>query len=389
MPETIPPRTNLEREIVRIWEQVLQRAPIGVRENFFDLGGTSLDAVRIFKQIEELVHQRLPLSLILGYPTIEQLAESLLPGRVRDRKVFVFPIQPAGTKPNFFCIGEGVLWRPLAEQLGTDQPVINVGLDPRATEQMREPKPLEKLARDMVSAICEKQPQGPYYLGGFCSEGVFAYEVARQLKLYGHEIGLLVLVEPAAPRENAFRQFAKSLRRFIFRTGFRFRELCGQGLREFPQYARDRWGGVLRMLKDVSWRNAARSQVLEKNAGSPSMEQIVFVAANSYRPKPLECPTVIFRSKDWPMFSAGDPYFGWRNLLTGPSRTIEVPGDHISMFREPVVAAFAEKVKACLANTKPTETSGFDIILDVEQSPSPSQTRAQISEYLNSAKGAS
>jgi hypothetical protein len=59
------------------------------------------------------------------------------------------------------------------------------------------------------------------------------------------------------------------------------------------------------------------------------------------------------------------------------------------MFREPVVAAFAEKVKACLANTKPTETSGFDITLDVEQRLSPGQTRAQISEYLNSAKGAS
>lgn len=376
MPETIPPRTNLEKEIAQIWEQVLERAPIGVQEDFFDLGGTSLDAVRIFARIEEVVHQRLPLSLILGAPTIEQLAAALLPGKMRDQKVYVVPIQSGGTKPIFFCIGEGVLWRPLSEYLGTDQPVINVGLDPRAIEQMKEPKPLEKLARQMVSAICEKQPQGPYYLGGFCSEGVFAYEVARQLRLYGHEIGLLVLVEPAPPRENAILHFAKSFRRLIFRIGFRFRELFELGIPGFPQYARNRWGGLKRVFRDIWWRKSARSQVLKKNPRSPGLEQITFVAASTYKPKPLECPTVIFRSKDWPMFSAGDPYFGWRDLLTGPSYTIQVAGDHIGMFREPGVGAFAQLVKACLENRRPRETSNFDIILDVEQSLSPGQTRA-------------
>lgn len=376
MSETIPPRTNLEKEIVRIWEQVLERSPIGVQEDFFDLGGTSLDAVRIFARIAEVVQQRLPVSLILGAPTIEQLAAALAPGRIHDQKVYMVPIQSGGTKPVFFCIGEGVLWRPLSEHLGPDQPVLNVGLDPRAIEQMKEPKPLEKLARQMVSAICEKQPRGPYYLGGFCSEGAFAYEVARQLKLYGHEIGLLVLVEPAAPRENALVQSARSLRRLIFRIGFRFRELCGLRFHEFPEYARNRWGGLKRTLRDVLWRRSARSQVLEKKSGSPSMEQITFLAASTYKPKPLECPTVIFRSKDWPMFSAGDPYFGWRKLLTGPSDTIEVTGDHIGMFREPGVAAFAQLLEACLKNRRPMEASGFDIILDVERTLSPGQTRA-------------
>src|ERR1700689_2151307 len=110
MPETIPPRSNLERELVHIWEHVFQRAPIGVRDNFFDLGGTSAQAVRMFARIEEVVHQRLPLSLIFGAPTIERLAVSLLPGKCRDRKASVVPIQPGGEKPAFFCIGGGVLW---------------------------------------------------------------------------------------------------------------------------------------------------------------------------------------------------------------------------------------------------------------------------------------
>jgi thioesterase domain-containing protein len=376
MSETTLPRTNLERELVRIWEQVLQRAPIGIREDFFDLGGTSVQAVRIFARIEELVHQRLPLSLILGAPTIEQLALSLLPGRSRDRKAYVVPIQSAGEKPVFFCVGEGVLWRPLSEHLGPDQPVLNVGLMPGAIDQMKGPNPMEKLARHMVSAICEKQPQGPYYLGGFCCEAVFAYEVARQLTMYGHEVGLLALVEPFTPSENAIGRFATSLKRVIFRTGFRFRELYRSGIAEFPQYALSRWKGLKTMWKDALWRKSARSRVLKQQSSSPDLGQIVFVAASSYKPKSLGCPTVIVHCKDWPMLSAGDPYFGWRKFLTGPTETAEVPGDHIGLFRDPGVGVLAEKLRVCLQNTKHMETRQLDMVLEVEGRLFSGQSRA-------------
>ena len=104
MSETVPPRTNLERELVLIWEQVLRRAPIGIRDNFFELGGASVHAVRIIARIEELVHERLPLSLILGAPTIERLASSLIPGRSRDQKAYVVPIQSEGEMPVLYCV---------------------------------------------------------------------------------------------------------------------------------------------------------------------------------------------------------------------------------------------------------------------------------------------
>src|SRR5690349_9346077 len=201
--ETTPPRTNLEKELVQIWEQVLQREPIGIRENFFDLGGTSVQAVRVFAKIEQIVHQRLPLSLILGAPTIEQLAVSLLPGKARNRRAYVVPIQPRGEKPILFCLGGGVIWRPVSGHLGPDQPVFNVGLEPGTIGQLKGPNALETLARHAVSAICEKQPQGPFYLAGVCCDGVFAYEVARQLTMFGHDVGLLVLVEPFSPNESA------------------------------------------------------------------------------------------------------------------------------------------------------------------------------------------
>src|SRR5665213_4315996 len=105
MPETMLPRTNLERELVHIWEEVFQRAPIGVREDFFDLGGTSLQAVRIFAQIDERFQKRLAISALIGAPTIEQLAATLVPGEARERKAYVVPIQSGGAGPALICIG--------------------------------------------------------------------------------------------------------------------------------------------------------------------------------------------------------------------------------------------------------------------------------------------
>jgi thioesterase domain-containing protein len=229
---------------------------------------------------------------------------------------------------------------------------------------MNGPNPTEKLARHMVSALCEKQPQGPYYLGGFCRDAVFAFEVARQLEMYGHEVGLLVLIEPSSPSHSARARFARGLRRMIFRVVFRFGELRRLGLGEFPGYARSRWKGLKLTLSVVLWRNSARIQGLNRQSGSPDLEQTLFDATRSYKAGQLGCPTVIFHCKDCPMLSAGDPYFGWRELLTGRSETHEVPGDHDGMFREPSVRVFAEKLRACFQRARQTETPKYDFIVD-------------------------
>lgn len=82
------------------------------------------------------------------------------------------------------------------------------------------------------------------------------------------------------------------------------------------------------------------------------MERILYLAARAYKAKPLACPTVLFRGQDWPIASAGDPYFGWGELLTGPSETYDVPGDHIGIFNEINVKILAEQLRACLQKAK-------------------------------------
>jgi thioesterase domain-containing protein len=369
MPETTPPRTNLERELVLIWEQVLKRAPIGIRDDFFDLGGTSVHAARIFARIEEVIYQRLPLSLIIGAPTIEQLALSLLPGKTRDRKAYLLPVQSGGEKPIVFCIGGGHGWRVVSKYLGPDQPVFNIDVDPAAMEQMKGSRPMEKLTRHVVSAICEKQPQGPYYLCGYCQGGLFAYEAARQLIVYGHEVGLLALVETQNPSPHFKVRVMNGMKRNAMRFAFQVDQLY-QLVRkgEISRYARARLLQMKRLTLRMSSIVSPNLQLRLRQLGRVDSQEILYIQSSFSKPKPLACPTAIFRCEDWPIMSGGDPYFGWREFLTGRVETLEIPGDHEVIFREPNVCVFAEKLRACLESARQPESRHYEVMLEDHRS---------------------
>jgi thioesterase domain-containing protein len=377
MSETTPPRTNLERELVRIWEQVFQRAPIGIRENFFDLGGTSVQAAGIFARIDETFHKRMPLSRILGAPTIEQLAALLDPCNSRDQKAFLLPVQSGGEKPIVFCIGGGHGWRVVSKYLGPDQPVFNIDLDPAAVEHMKGPRPIEKLARHVVSAICEKQPQGPYYLCGYCQGGLFAYEAARQLIMYGHEVGLLALVETQNPSPHFKVRIENGIRRNAMRFAFQVDQLY-QLIRkgEISRYVRARLLQMKRLTLRMSSIVSPSFQLRVRQLGRVDSQEILYLQSSFSKPKPLACPTAIFRCEDWPIMSGGDPYFGWREFLTGRVETHEIPGDHEVIFREPNVCVFAEKLRACLQTARQPEPRHYEVTLEDRRSLFSRESRA-------------
>ena len=368
MSETTPPRTNLERELTHIWEQVFQRAPIGIRENFFDLGGTSVLVARMFAMIEETFHKGMPLSRILGAPTIEQLAASLIVGNSRDQKAFVVPIHASGEKPALFCVGEGLLWRRLSEYLGPDQPLVSVELEPGMIEQTKGPNAMEKLARHMVSALCEKQRQGPYYICGFCIDGVFAYEVARQLSMYGHEVGLLALVESRNPSPCFRVRMVNGLRRNAIRFVFQVDQLFQMTRKgAMSQYLRARRDELARSALRLLIRISPSSQLRVRQTGLLDSREFISHQMSFSKLKPSACPTAIFRCEIWPTYSAGDPYFGWRELLTGRSETHEIPGDHDGLFREPSVRILAEKLSACLRTARQPEKRPYEVIMDADR----------------------
>lgn len=362
--EFVAPRTETEKKLAAMWMRLLKVDRVGIHDDFFNLGGHSLAAVRVLSEIQEEFGVTLSMPTLLGNSSLAGMADALAgSARSSERLAFGVALQTTGKKPAIWLAGGNISMRPLLLQLGADQPFYSMGLTPGCTDQLKAPFRMEELAQHLVTEIRAKQPVGPYFLGGFCRNGVLAYEIARQL-MQDQEVGLLFLIEPFYPRQSARRRIAKELRRIMFRVGFRYDELRRQELANFPVYARNRWKGLKLMLADMLWRTSTRFSSMRYQAGSPDLEQILFLAVDSYKPKPLKCPTVIFRCKDWPMLSAGDPFFGWRELLTGPSETREIPGDHVGIFHEPNVRILAQELRACLQNARRVGASARELVLE-------------------------
>src|SRR5208337_4213467 len=180
-----PPSTEIERRLSALWADLLHLQTVGVRDNYFDLGGTSLLAVDLFAQVENLFGIALPLTTLVEAPTIEELA-AVVEGKHMSESLVL--LRKGGNKPGIFLVhdgdGETMLYRNLALRLDSDHSVY--GLQPHGR---RKHPILHTRIGDMAAHHIERmrlvQPQGPYFVGGMCAGGVIAYEIARQLQSQG------------------------------------------------------------------------------------------------------------------------------------------------------------------------------------------------------------
>ncbi len=229
----VPPRNLLQRQLGLIWERVLEVRPVGIRDSFFDLGGSSLLAMRMMDEVEAALGRKMPLSVMLSGATIEHLADAIQE-QAAEFRAPVVPVQPGGRRPPlFFLHGDylsgGMFCAGLARHLGPDQPFFAVppcGLDGEPV-----PASYREMARRHVEAIIAVEPVGPYRLGGLCNGGLVAYEVARLLEARGARVDLLAAVGACASdvwpaRTRRLVRLAAGLRRSARR---RIKELTKQG----------------------------------------------------------------------------------------------------------------------------------------------------------------
>ena len=208
----VAPTVLAQQQLVQIWEELLEPRPIGIKDNFFHLGGNSLLAAQLVDRIEQVSGKRLALSALFAGPTVEQLSRTL---QDRDQggeaKARVLPVQAEGTRRPFFFMhgdwtGSAFYCFALARACGPDQPFYV--LEPYRFSAQDETPTLETMADAHIEAMRRVQAQGPYRLGGFCNGGLLAYEMARQLEAAGEETEFLGLINPSEPVQHSFLRAA-------------------------------------------------------------------------------------------------------------------------------------------------------------------------------------
>ncbi len=337
----VAPRTPMEEKLAHIWAQLLNLEQVGIHDNFFELGGDSLLTMRLMDQIYNQLDQQLPLSELFLAPTIERLASRLQPETDLHWSPLV-TIQPNGSKPPFFCVHPilGVVfpYYELARHLGSDQPFY--ALQPLSIDGEGLPHTrIEDMASYYIKALRLVQPQGPYFIGGWSFGGLVAFEMAQQLQKGNHQVALLAMLDTPAP---------VAANRPSFGDGFRF--LLNTAVRSVWPYILDYF--YLLTAPD-------KHQGADIGMFRPTIRPILRVfqassqAALSYIPQVYSNPITLLRTSEQPNKADRDPTMGWSGLAVGGVEVHTVPGNHLTMLRQPHVQVLAEKLRLCLDKAQP------------------------------------
>jgi thioesterase domain-containing protein/acyl carrier protein len=352
-----PPATPVEETLAAIWRSVLNLDEISVHDNFFDLGGHSILAIRIFSEIESQLGQALPLGALYEAPTIRMIAVLL-----EDRERIWTPlvtIQDQGTKPPFFCVGGGVLhMRNLSRRLGSDQPYYALQTETLEGERLLRAD-LEAIAEDMLAEVRRVQPRGPYYLGGAYGSAMVALEMARRLVRNREEVAILVAFNtvPQLKANSTVHRIARRLSKMLRTSPAHWAEQ----LQEVSWlHARESFMSIYWQVAFRFYRAIGRPMPLRLRAGHYA-EMLLRRAANSYRP---DCNYVgdvtLFLTPEWYEKCQNHVNWGWNAHIRGRASADKVPGDPCTMFTEPNVSILAQHLRTRLheARTRVVAASG-------------------------------
>ena len=193
------PFNFLQNNLLQIWSDLLKNNRIGINDNFFDLGGDSLNAVIMHYRIEKLIDWSVPLTTIYHNPTVKSLAEAMLLHKGKKHNSPLIQIQAGAAQPPFIFMhgdfhGGGYYCHQLAREMGAEQSFY--AIQPHGLPGRSRPSTIEAMAAEYLVHIRAQFPEGPYFLGGHCNGALVAFEIAQRLLELGSKVGLLVMMDP-------------------------------------------------------------------------------------------------------------------------------------------------------------------------------------------------
>ena len=329
---------ELASELAVCMAEILGLASVGIDDNFHDIGGDSLSALRLVGLVEQRLSFSLQQTDLMGHPTARGLAEVIRTERIHAGCTVT--IQAQGTRPPLFAVHvlgrNGSFFRPLAEALGPDFPVygLSAGI-PRLEEDVE----VERIARWYFEEIQRHCPEGPVAVMGFSLASHYAFEVARLLRAVGREVSLLGLIDIDGPGGRpSLRGMAK----------------LSAHLRQFGRYG----PSYVKWLFETLWEKRPRLRFLAR-ASDEAMFDIVAAnqrAVDVFKAKPYDGKITVYRA-EWSFTDSEEAIrsaLGWAPVALGGAELIDVPGNHMTMLEVGNVDAMARHVAHVLSRGEKT-----------------------------------
>jgi thioesterase domain-containing protein/acyl carrier protein len=364
------PETPLERLLARLWEEVLQVGPISRHDNFFELGGHSLLAAQLIAEMEEAVGFRLPMMDLFQAPTIAEQAQLLRRERTSMPESALVPLRPGNGRPPLFCVhalfGGVFFFYDLVHHLDAGQPIYGLQMPGFESGRLFHER-IEEMAAYYNQEIRRVQPAGPYFLCGFSLGGCIVFEMARQLEAGGQRVALVAILDTCVAQLPRFFDaplpLSTRLRYRLWAAAkdarYHFNQLSALPVKEKSGYllarvarrpVKRRAGGRKQPAKLLFPEGLAE---LEEESKQLPEHLKPLVGANlkameSYVPQAYQGKVTLFRATGRRL-KIYDPHaYGWAALAAGGVEVVEVPGNHLTLLKEPHVKFLADRLQGYL-----------------------------------------
>jgi thioesterase domain-containing protein/acyl carrier protein len=329
------PETDTEITLTKIALEYIAVDKIGINDNFFDLGLNSLMAVKIMVQVEKHFGKRLPLSVLIKYSTIKELAAVIDDPSLHTFYKTLVPIKPEGNKiPVYIIHGIGLNLLNVYNMvsfLDPEQPVYgiqSIGLD----GTMEVPDTMEEIAAFYNDEMIKNDPVGPYALAGYSFGGFIAYEMAKQLKAMGKKVSLVAMFDtnlqyPTYQYSLSKKVAVKAIRQFK-KAAYRVYTMLTMPADTF-RFLKSNTTTRLQTLNKEKIRDISADNL-------PDFMQAIAHKLNTafynYVFKPYHVKIDIFKAGKR-MYYIDDPdTLGWKQYALDGIKVYATPGDHKDMF---------------------------------------------------------
>ena len=369
------PKGSIETAIAEIWAEFLHLERVGRHDEFFNLGGHSLMALRVIGEINKVLKAHLRVPAFFQSPTIERLAKVVEQKHQNGHEANVIQLQPGHTGLPLYVIGARPEECRLAESLGEDRAIF--AIDPpmpvewdraiTAADQAALPT-MEELGALYSDVLRAHAGSSPCVILGYSLGGAIAFEAAHALQRAGGNVGLILLVDAGAfAWSGATRGPVWQSLRWIWRGATGGTRTDHSYLARLSASLADSWRlslwlkariprmlkGRLHSVKNRFSPEAHPSGYLD-NQGMPidqtAIDRFVRIAGRAWRPRPLDARGTLFRSSapHVELLPGYDFSKGWRALFGRGLEIVQASGDHGSMVHDENIVGLARQIDSVL-----------------------------------------
>jgi amino acid adenylation domain-containing protein len=345
----VSPRDAVELRLVQLWEKLFGISQVSMLDNFFEIGGDSLLAIRLFANIKREFGLTVPLHTIFQNRTVEQLACILRQDSVSSTWSPLVCLQSQGSKSPLFFVhaagGSAFNYFQIATLMGTERPFY--AIQPRGVELGESfHASIEEMAADYVAAVRSVQAKGPYLLAGWSFGGTVIFEMARILEQAGETAPLLLIIDmPEFLVKDIYKEDDVEflLDRVPYYLGSTLDDMDLHDSSEVQ---------VAYLLKEIKLLGLIRPDIDQAYALHwLNLYKHHNMLVGSYKPAaPVSSKIIFFKPAEKIPFDdlMGKPIPAWKPFARGGLEVHEAPGNHFNMISPVNAPVLVKMMKECI-----------------------------------------